>query len=134
MAKTNVKGHTGILKMDGLPIVCLTSTSASLTAETIERVTYCTNGETETSVSRVTEEISIDGEIMGDTVPEEELSYEALRTAMLTKEPQEFELSGRGSTPREFQAVITSLSDTFSAGEDATFSATIVVQPPKVEE
>lgn len=129
MAKENVKGHTGILKLDGLPIVCLTSTSASLTAETIDKVNYCTNGEVETSVSRITEEISIDGEIMGGTVSEEEISYEALRTAMLTKEPQEFELSGRGDTPRDFMAVITSLSDNFTAGEDATFSATIVVQP-----
>lgn len=129
MAKENVKGHTGILKLDGLPIVCLTSTSASLTAETIDKVNYCTNGEVETSVSRITEEISIDGEIMGGTVSEEEISYEALRTAMLTKEPQEFELSGRGDTPREFVAIITSLSDNFTAGEDATFSATIVVQP-----
>lgn len=129
MAKENVKGHTGILKLDGLPIVCLTSTSASLTAETIDKVNYCTNGEIETSVSRITEEISIDGEIMGGTEAEEEISYEALRTAMLTKEPQEFELSGRGDTPREFMAVITSLSDNFTAGEDATFSATIVVQP-----
>lgn len=131
MAKENVKGHTGILKLDGLPIVCLTSTSASLTAETIDKVNYCTNGEIETSVSRITEEISIDGEIMGGTVTEEEISYEALRTAMLTKQPQEFELSGRGDTPREFMAVITSLSDNFTAGEDATFSATIVVQPNK---
>ena len=131
MAKENVKGHTGILKLDGLPIVCLTSTSASLTAETIDKVNYCTNGEIETSVSRITEEISIDGEIMGGTEAEEEISYEALRTAMLTKEPQEFELSGRGDTPREFMAVITSLSDNFTAGEDATFSATIVVQPNK---
>lgn len=129
MAKKNVKGHTGILKLDGLPIVCLTSTSASLTAETIDKVNFCTNGEIETSVSRITEEISIDGEIMGGTVSEEEISYEALRTAMLTKQPQEFELSGRGDTPREFMAVITSLSDNFTAGEDATFSATIVVQP-----
>lgn len=131
MARENVKGHTGILKLDGLPIVCLTSTSASLTAETIDKVNYCTDGEIETSVSRITEEISIDGEIMGGTVAEEEISYEALRTAMLTKEPQEFELSGRGDTPREFMAVITSLSDNFTAGEDATFSATIVVQPNK---
>lgn len=129
MAKTNVKGHTGILKLDGLPIVCLTSTSASLTAETIDKVNFCTNGEVATSVSRITEEISIDGEIMGDTTEAEEVSYEALRTAMLTKEPQEFELSGRGTSPRTFQAVITSLSDQFTAGEDATFSATIVVQP-----
>ena len=128
MAKTNVQGDTGILKMDGVPIVCLTSTSASLTAETIDRISFCTNGEVETSVKSISEEISIDGLIMGDTTAATELSYEALRTAMLTKLPQEFELSGRGE-PREFLGVITSLSDQFSTGEDATFSATIRVQP-----
>ena len=36
--KTNIKGHTGILSMGGLPIVCLTSTSSSLVAETVENI------------------------------------------------------------------------------------------------
>lgn len=128
MAKEYVKGDTGILKMDGLPIVCLSNTSASLTAETVDRISYCTNGEVQTSVKRVSEEISIDGFIMGDEVEATELGYLALRTAMLSKEPQSFELEGRGRTG-EFMAVITSLSDNFPTGEDATFSATIVVQP-----
>lgn len=126
--KTNIKGHTGILSMGGLPIVCLTSTSSSLVAETVEKVNYCTQGETVTTVQSIKEEIQIEGEIMGD-VDATEISYQALRTAMLSKTAQSFTLAGRTTTALSFTASITSLSDNFTAGEDATFSATLSVIP-----
>ena len=50
MAETNVKGHTGLLSVYVTsaykPIVCLTSTSMSSVLRLIEKVNYCTAGET----------------------------------------------------------------------------------------
>lgn len=127
MAKTNVQGHTGILKMAGAPIVCLTSSSYSLTANTIEKVTMCTLGKTETKIQSISKEVQIEGEYMteGSSLP-------ALRTAMKAKLPLAFALSGRGAADITFNAIITSLSDNFAAGEDVTFSATLVIQPPVI--
>lgn len=127
----NVKGHTGILKLGTLPIVCLTSTSYSLTAETVEKINYCTQGEPVTSVKDVSEEVQIEGEIMGN-VEATEVSYAALLSTMEAKLPVTWTLEGRGSA-MTFSASITALSDNFTAGEDATFSATLVIVPTEEE-
>lgn len=124
----NIAGHTGLLKLDGLPVVCLTSTSYSLTSDTVEKVNYCTNGEPVTTVRDVSEEVQIEGEIMGGTDALVEESYATLLSTMEAKLPVAWTLEGRG-TPIEFNAIITSLSDSFTAGEDATFSATLRIIP-----
>lgn len=122
MAKTNIAGHTGILKMGALPITCLTSSSYNLTANTIEKVNMCTQGKTVTAVQSVSKEVQIEGEFMTEN------SFEMLRTQMKLKTATNFTLSGRGSDIT-FSAVITSLSDSFPAEGDATFSATLSIQP-----
>src|SRR5690554_1004326 len=112
MAKTNIEGHTGILRMGEVPITCLTSSSYNRTANTVEKVTMCTQGQTITTVQSISKDVQIEGEFMSSS------SFEMLRTQMKSKAPATFTLLGRGGNIT-FSAIITSLSDNFTAGEDA---------------
>ena len=131
MAKKNVKGHEGLLSVYDttasayLPIVCLTSTSLSRATETIEKVNYCTQGETIVSVNSVTRELSIEGEIMTELTGE--ASYADLIDIIESKEKKTFRLEGRDAAPQYFTGSLTSLSDSFAAGEDATFSGSLSI-------
>ena len=131
MAKKNVKGHEGLLSVYDttasayLPIVCLTSTSLSRATETIEKVNYCTQGETIVSVNSVTRELSIEGEIMTDVIAE--ASYKDLIDIIESKLKKTFRLEGRDAAPQYFTGSLTSLSDSFAAGEDATFSGSLSI-------
>ena len=131
MAKKNVKGHEGLLSVYDtttsayLPIVCLTSTSLSRATETIEKVNYCTQGDTVTTVSSITRELSIDGEIMTDLTAE--ASYADLIDIIESKGKRTWRLEGRDEAPQYFTGSLTSLSDTFGAGEDATFSGSLSI-------
>lgn len=129
MAKSNVKGHEGLLSVHDtvgyIPIVCLTSTSLSRATETIEKVNYCTEGETVVSVNSVTRELSIEGEIMTDLT--DEASYEELVAIIEGKIAVDFKLEGRAAVAQYFKGSITGLSDSFAAGEDATFSGTLTI-------
>ena len=128
MANTNVKGHTGLLSVyltsAYKPIVCLTSTSMSSVLRLIEKVHYCTAGETVQTIDGIDRTVSFDAEVMtiGGT------SDASLSEIMaLQGEEQTFKLEGRGSAPQYFAAVISNLDDSYAAGEDATFSGTLTI-------
>ena len=130
MAKTNVKGAQGILSFhDGTaykPIVCLTSTSMSRVSEVIQKVNYCTQGETISKVDRITRTVKFDGEVMTVGTPADGVSYDDLITAIESMEEQNFRLDGRG-TSQYFKAVISNLDDTYPGEGDATFSGSLTI-------
>lgn len=130
MANTNVKGAQGILSFhDGTaykPIVCLTSTSMSRVSEVIQKVNYCTQGETVSTVDRITRTVNFDGEVMTVGTPADGVSYDDLITAIESMEEQNFRLDGRGET-QYFKAIIANLDDTYPGEGDATFSGSLTI-------
>lgn len=127
MADVNVKGYTGLLSVYDTtaykPIVCLTSTSMSSVLRMIEKVNYCTQGETIKTIDGIDRTVSFDAEVMtvdGNT----NASYAELLE--LQGEEQTFKLEGRGEA-KYFKAVISDLSDTFPGEGDATFSGTLTI-------
>ena len=130
MADVNVKGHTGLLSVYDTaaykPIVCLTSTSMSSVLRLIEKVNYCTQGETIKTIDGIDRTVSFDAEVMTvDTVGgTANASYAELLG--LQGAEQTFKLEGRG-TLKYFSAVISDLSDTFPGEGDATFSGTLTI-------
>ena len=129
MANTNVKGHTGLLSVyltsAYKPIVCLTSTSMSSVLRLIEKVNYCTAGETVQTIDGVDRTVSFDAEVMTVGTPEDAASLSEIMG--LQGEEQTFKLEGRGTAPQYFAAVISNLDDSYAAGEDATFSGTLTI-------
>lgn len=128
MANTNVKGHTGLLSVYVTsaykPIVCLTSTSMSSVLRLIEKVNYCTEGETVQTIDGIDRTVSFDAEVMTiDGTTDASLS----EIMGLQGSEQTFKLEGRGSAPQYFAAVISNLDDSYAAGEDATFSGTLTI-------
>ena len=127
MAETNVKGHTGLLSVYVTsaykPIVCLTSTSMSSVLRLIEKVNYCTAGETIKTVDGIDRTVSFDAEIV--TGHATGSSYAEL--VEMQGSEQTFKIEGRGSSAQYFNAVISNLDDSFAAGEDATFSGTLTI-------
>ena len=128
MENTNVKGHTGLLSVYVTsaykPIVCLTSTSMSSVLRLIEKVNYCTAGETIQTIDGIDRTVSFDAEVMtlsGTT----DASLSEIMAMQETE--QTFKLEGRGSSAQYFNAVISNLDDSFAAGEDATFSGTLTI-------
>ena len=128
MANTNVKGHTGLLSVYVTsaykPIVCLTSTSMSSVLRLIEKVNYCTAGETVQTIDGIDRTVSFDAEVMTlDGTTSASLS----EIMALQGTEQTFKLEGRNSSAQYFNAVISNLDDSFTAGEDATFSGTLTI-------
>ena len=123
-----IKGHTGLLSIYDTaaykPIVCLTSTSYSRALVMTEKVNYCTEGETQSSAQSINRTISFDAEY--STAEAAQASYVDVDEAMESMTEQFFKLEGRGSAIY-FKGYISSLDDTFQAGEDATFSGEITV-------
>ena len=130
MADVNVKGHTGLLSVYDTaaykPIVCLTSTSMSSVLRLIEKVNYCTQGETIKTIDGIDRTVSFDAEVMDvdSTAGAPNASYAELLA--LQGEEQTFKLEGRGDA-QYFSAVISDLSDTFPGEGDATFSGTLTI-------
>ena len=128
MPDVNVKGHTGLLSVYDTtaykPIVCLTSTSMSSVLRLIEKVNYCTQGETIKTIDGIDRTVSFDAEVMTVDVGATNASYAELLA--LQGEEQTFKLEGRG-VAQYFNAVISDLSDTFPAEGDATFSGTLTI-------
>ena len=124
------KGHTGILSVKDAstykPLVCLTSTSVDRSANTSEMVNYCTEGETVTQIDSISRSVSFDAMIVDETDLGEGTGYADLVAIMETKESHMFKIEGRDGN-QFFSASITSLSDTFASGENATFSGTMTV-------
>ena len=133
MAKERVykKGHTGILSVKDeasyKPLVCLTSTSIDRSANTSEMVNYCTQGETITQVDSISRSVSFDAMIVDETdMGADESGYNDLVAIMESKKSHAFKIEGRDGE-QFFTAIITNLPDTFSSGENATFSGTMTV-------
>ena len=128
MADVNVKGHTGLLSVYDTtaykPVVCLTSTSMSSVLRLIEKVNYCTQGETVRTIDGIDRTVSFDAEVMTVDVGATNASYAELLD--LQGAEQTFKLEGRG-VAQYFSAVISDLSDTFPAEGDATFSGTLTI-------
>ena len=126
-----VKGHTGILSVKDAttykPLVCLTSTSVDRSANTSEMVNYCTEGETITQIDSISRSVSFDATIVDESDLGTDTGYADLVAIMETKASHMFKIEGRDGN-QFFSASITSLSDTFSSGENATFSGTMTVQ------
>ena len=124
------KGHTGILSVKDAstykPLVCLTSTSVDRSANTSEMVNYCTEGETVTQIDSISRSVSFDATIVDETDLAGGTGYADLVAIMETKESHMFKIEGRDGE-QFFSASITSLSDTFAGGENATFSGTMTV-------
>ena len=125
------KGHTGILSVKDAstykPLVCLTSTSVDRSANTSEMVNYCTQGETITQVDSISRSVSFEAIIVDETDLGDDTGYADLVAIMETKASHMFKIEGRDGE-QFFSAIITSLPDTFSSGENATFSGTMSVQ------
>lgn len=125
-----VKGHTGILSVKDAstykPLVCLTSTSVDRSANTSEMVNYCTQGETVTQIDSISRSVSFDAVIVDESDLDGGTGYADLVAIMETKESHMFKIEGRDGN-QFFSASITSLSDTFASGENATFSGTMTV-------
>ena len=127
-----VKGHTGILSVKDAstykPLVCITSTSVDRSANTSEMVNYCTDGETVTQIDSISRSVNFDAIIVDEAdLGADESGYADLVAIMETKESHMFKIEGRDGE-QFFSASITSLSDTFAGGENATFSGTMTVQ------
>ena len=124
------KGHTGILSVKDAstykPLVCLTSTSVDRSANTSEMVNYCTEGETVTQIDSISRSVNFDAMIVDETDLGEGTGYADLVAIMETKESHMFKIEGRDGN-QFFSASITSLSDTFASGENATFTGTMTV-------
>ena len=124
------KGHTGILSVKDAttykPLVCLTSTSVDRSANTSEMVNYCTQGETVTQIDSISRSVSFDAVIVDEADLGTDTGYADLVAIMETKESHVFKIEGRDGE-QFFTASITSLSDTFASGENATFSGTMTV-------
>ena len=90
----------------------------------IEKVNYCTAGETVQTIDGIDRTVSFDAEVMtiGGTSDASLSEIMALQGA-----EQTFKLEGRGSAPQYFAAVISNLDDSYAAGEDATFSGTLTI-------
>ena len=125
-----VKGHTGILSVKDAstykPLVCLTSTSVDRSANTSETVNYCTQGETVTQIDSISRSVSFEAIIVAEADLGTDSGYADLIAIMETKASHIFKIEGRDGT-EYFSASITSLSDTFASGENATFSGTMTV-------
>ena len=126
-----VKGHTGILSVKDAstykPLVCITSTSVDRSANTSEMVNYCTEGETITQIDSISRSVSFDATIVDESDLGTDTGYADLVAIMETKASHMFKIEGRDGE-QFFSASITSLSDTFAGGENATFSGTMTVQ------
>ncbi len=124
------KGHTGILSVKDAttykPLVCLTSSSVDRSANTSDMINYCTQGETVTQIDSISRSVSFDAIIVDETDLGTDTGYADLVAIMETKESHMFKIEGRDGE-QFFSASITSLSDTFAGGENATFSGTMTV-------
>ena len=128
MADVNVKGHTGLLSVYDTaaykPIVCLTSTSMSSVLRLIEKVNYCTQGETIRTIDGIDRTVSFDAEVM--TVDAAAELMQVMRNCWGCRERSR-RSSWRGVQRSTFSAVISDLSDTFPGEGDATFSGTLTI-------
>ncbi|WP_312364051.1 hypothetical protein [Sphingobacterium sp.] len=137
----NIPGHEGTLAYWDTtasaykPVVCLTSSSVQKTMNMLEKVNMCTQGQTVRKPQSLDRTVSIEGEFIDTTEVggvSAQASYDeldALQEAHLeTGIPTDWRLSRGPMGYRYFSGFISDLSDSFQAGEDATFTASLTSQ------
>lgn len=117
------------------PVVCLTSSSMTSTMEMLEKVNMCNPGTVVNSPGRITQSVQIEGEVIDTTDVgggSGKASFDELLTMQATmqtsKTPVVFRLSRGPLGFKYFSGYLSDISDNYSAGEDATFSATLTVE------
>lgn len=122
------------------PVVCLTETSYSSVVEMIDRVTVCSEGQTESSANDVNRSVSFSGIVvdvtsLGDVAPTVSEAIDALYAAqeasLANKKPDAWLLKTKtGESTFDnvyFYAYLSDASDSFPAEGDATFSGTLTI-------
>lgn len=146
MAKTHAKGWKGIISIwDSAasaykPLVCLNSTSHSMSGNTQEKVNMCTQGKTVTSLQSITETVDFEAEVVDTTAVgggNTEVSLSEIKAIMRTQastgQPDDFRLERDFDGFLYFPAQFLSIQDNYVAGEDATFSGQLGIQGDVVE-
>ncbi len=148
MAKKYAKGWEGTLAIwDSTasawkPVACLTSTSHAITANTTEKVNMCTQGKTETRIDSLTETVDFEGEVVDTTAvggqsAESSLSdlKAIIRAEAANGSTDDFRLNRGFDGYIYFTGQILSISDSYAAGEDATFSGqlSIIGEPSETD-
>lgn len=139
MADKHIEGHEGTLAVSvgnaWKPVGCLTSTSYSATMNMLEKVNMCTAGQVVQTPSNITRSVQVEGEVIDTTSVggagiEQSLDelYELQEAQAMSKVPANWRLSRGPLGYKYFEGFISDVSDTFQAGEDATFSASLTVQ------
>ena len=136
MAEKYVQGDAGKLyRWDSgayRPIVCLTDTSRSATAEVLERINMCTEGKTERQTRSVNETIAVNGVIIDTTevgVTPRETANDIfnLMYSQIEDGDSTWKLDQGPAGSIYFQGQVSDVSNNFAANEDATFSFNINV-------
>ena len=141
----NISGDLGNLAYydgdDYVPIVCLTSSSFTSTMEMLEKVNMCNPGRTVRSPGNIDQSVDIEGEVIdtsdlgGNDIKASFDELLALQKDMQeNKEPELFRLSRGPLGYKYFEGYISDLNDSYVAGDDATFSATLTVEGDVSEE
>jgi len=139
--ETYAKGWNGVLSIWDeeveayKPLACLTSTSHSMTGNTKEKVTMCTQGKTITKLQSISETVDFEGEVIDTTSlggGDIRASLADLKALMRSQAAEGrtdiFRLSRDFDGYLYFPGQILSISDNYSAEEDATFSGQLGIQ------
>lgn len=136
--ETYAKGFKGILSVwDATaeaykPLACLTSTSHALSGTTVEKVNMCTDGKTITKLQSINETVDFEGEVIDTTGDEARVSLADLKALMREQaadgEADDFRLERDFDGFIYFPGQLLSLSDTYSADADATFTGQLGIQ------
>lgn len=136
--ETYAQGFKGILSVwDATaeaykPLACLTSTSHAMSGTTTEKVNMCTEGKTITKLQSINETVDFEGEVIDTTGEETRVSLSDLKALM--REQAAESRSDDYRLERDFDGFLyfpgqfLSLSDSYSAGEDATFTGQLGIQ------
>lgn len=116
------------------PIACLNQTSHKMAVETAQKVNFCTQGKTVTKAKSITETVDIQGEVIDTTSVGGSTASASLaelkdmaRKQITDKLEPEFRLERDFDGFLYFKGTITNVEDTYSATEDATFSASLSI-------
>lgn len=136
--ETYAQGFKGILSVWDTtaeaykPLACLTSTSHSLSGTTVEKVNMCTEGKTITKLQSINETVDFEGEVIDTTGDTARVSLADLKSLMREQasdgQPDEFRLERDFDGFLYFPGQFLSLSDTYSADSDATFTGQLGIQ------
>ncbi|MGJ1516531.1 hypothetical protein ACR79N_16190 [Sphingobacterium siyangense] len=111
------------------PLACLTQTSHAMNGVTTEKVNMCTQGKTITKLKSITETVDFEGEVIDTTSVGGQSAKasladlkEIMRNEANTGKIDDFRLSRDFDGELYFPGQIITLTDTYQADADATFS------------